>query len=160
MNKHPHLIPLVAVAGTVFVFDQLSKWWLLEVFHIAQRSPVRLSENFALVMAWNKGVSFSMFSHSAAWMPYVLSAVAAVISAVLVRLCLKSEKRFERVGYAMVIGGALGNVVDRLRFGAVADFFYAHIGDLGWPAFNIADSAICVGVGLLLFSMVKYPARP
>jgi len=160
MNKHSKLIPFVGVAGVVFVLDQLSKWWLLEVFHIAQRAPVRLSENFALVMAWNKGVSFSMFSHSAAWMPYVLSAVAVVISAVLVRLCLKSPHRLERMGYAMVVGGALGNVVDRLRFGAVADFFYAHIGDLGWPAFNIADSAICIGVGVLLISMVKHPARP
>ena len=160
MNKHPHLIPLIITASSVFVLDQLTKWWLLEVFHIAQRSPVSLHENFALVMAWNKGVSFSMFSHSAAWMPYVLSAVAVMISAVLVRLCLKSPHRWERMGYAMVVGGALGNVVDRLRFGAVADFFYAHIGDLGWPAFNIADSAICIGVGVLLISMVKHPARP
>jgi signal peptidase II len=60
----------------------------------------------------------------------------------------------------MVMGGALGNVVDRLRFGAVADFFYAHIGDLGWPAFNVADSAICIGVGILLVMMLKLPARP
>lgn len=160
MKKHPHLIPLIAIASGVFTFDQLSKWWLLEVFQIVQRAPVRLTENFALVMAWNRGVSFSMFSHSSEWMPYVLSALAVVISGILVRLCLKSERRWERVGYALVVGGALGNVVDRLRFGAVADFFYAHIGDLGWPAFNVADSAICVGVGILLVSMLKQPARP
>lgn len=159
MKKIPDRIPLIAIASSIFVLDQLTKWWLLEVFNIAERAPVRLTENFALVMAWNRGVSFSMLSHSSEWMPYVLSALAVVISAVLVRLYLKTEHRLEHVGYAMVIGGALGNVVDRLRFGAVADFFYVHIGDLGWPAFNIADMAICCGVGLLLLSMLKYPAR-
>lgn len=160
MNRPLHLIPLVATASGVFALDQLSKWWLIHVLHVAQRAPLQLCENFALVMAWNKGVSFSMFAHSAAWMPYVLVLMALVISGVLVRLCLKSAHRWERLGYAMVIGGALGNAIDRLRFGAVADFFYAHIGELGWPAFNVADMAICVGVGLLLFSMVKHPARP
>ena len=159
MKARAPLILLIAIASSIFALDQLTKWWLLEVFHIAERAPVRLTENFALVMAWNKGVSFSMLSHSSEWMPYVLSALAVVISAVLVRLYLKTEHRLEHVGYAMVIGGALGNVVDRLRFGAVADFFYVHIGDLGWPAFNIADMAICCGVGLLLLSMLKYPAR-
>jgi signal peptidase II len=151
---------LVAIAALVFMADQLSKYWLLEVFGIALKAPVRLSENFALVMAWNRGVSFSMFTHSAVWMPYLLTAVAVAISALLVRLCLKSPHRLERVGYAMIVGGALGNAMDRLRFGAVADFFYAHIGPYGWPAFNVADMAICCGVGLLLLSLVKQPARP
>ncbi len=160
MKLSSRLISLIALAGTIFALDQLSKWWLLEVFRIAERAPVRLHENFALVMAWNKGVSFSMFAHSAAWMPYLLVAVALVISAILVRMCLQSPLRLERIGYAFVVGGAMGNAIDRLRFGAVADFFYAHIGDLGWPAFNVADMAICVGVGLLLFSMLKHPARP
>jgi signal peptidase II len=156
----PHFMAFAALAVLVFALDQLSKWWLLEVFRIAERAPVGLHENFALVMAWNRGVSFSMFAHSAAWMPYVLVVMALVISAILVRLGLKSEQRLERVGYAMVVGGALGNAVDRLRFGAVADFFYAHIGTLGWPAFNVADMAICLGVGLLLLAMIKQPARP
>jgi signal peptidase II len=151
---------LVMVAGLVFTLDQASKYWLLEVMHIAARAPMRLHENFALVMAWNRGVSFSMFSHASAWMPFVLVALALAISAVLVRLALASPSRWERVGYAMVIGGALGNALDRLRFGAVADFFYVHVGQLGWPAFNVADMAICSGVGLLLFCMIKTPARP
>lgn len=160
MKKIPHLFPLMMTASIVFALDQLSKWWLLEVFQIAQRAPVRLTENFVLMMAWNRGVSFSMLSHSSEWVPYVLAALAAGISAVLVRLCLRSPYRLERLGYAMVVGGALGNALDRLRFGAVADFFYAHIGDLGWPAFNVADSAICIGVGLLLICVLKQPARP
>ena len=104
-------------------------------------------------MAWNRGVSFSMFSHAATWMPWLLVGLALVICAVLIHLALKSQNRWERAGYAMVVGGALGNALDRARFGAVADFFYAHIGDLGWPAFNVADMAICGGVALLLLSL-------
>ena len=160
MKTTPHLVPLVAVASSVFALDQFSKWWLITVLDVAARSPMHLCANFSLVMAWNKGVSFSMFAHSAGWMPYVLMALAVVISGMLVRLCLRSPHRLERVGYAMVVGGAMGNAIDRLRFGAVADFFYAHVGDLGWPAFNVADMAICTGVGLLLLSMIKHPARP
>jgi signal peptidase II len=75
-------------------------------------------------------------------------------------MALKSERNLERIGYAMVVGGALGNAIDRLRFGAVADFFYAHIGDLGWPAFNVADIAICSGVGLLLLALFMSPPTP
>ncbi len=151
---------LLVIALGVCALDQASKYWLLAVFDIAARAPVRLHENFALVMAWNRGVSFSMFSHSAEWMPYLLASVAAAISALLVRLALRSARRLEAIGYAMIVGGAMGNALDRLRFGAVADFFYAHVGPLGWPAFNVADMAICLGVGLLLFCLLKAPARP
>jgi signal peptidase II len=147
--------PLVLIASLVFALDQWSKWWLLYVFDIPMRAPVSLTENFALVMAWNRGVSFSLFAHEAEFMPYVLVAVAVIISAILVRLYFKSTHRLERIGYAMVVGGAMGNAIDRLRYGAVADFFYAHIGDLGWPAFNVADMAICTGVGLLLWVLVR-----
>lgn len=148
-------VGLIALA--VFLLDQWSKWWLINVYGMGMRSRVDLHEYFALVMAWNRGVSFSMFAHSAEWMPKVLVAAAVIISGLLVRLALQAERRGERVGYALVVGGALGNAYDRVRFGAVADFFYAHIGDLGWPAFNVADMAICVGVGLLLLSVVKRP---
>ena len=151
---------LLAIALAVFAADQGSKYWLIEVFRLPTKAPMPLCEYFSLVMAWNRGVSFSMFAHSAEWMPYALVVMALVISGILARLCLHSDKRLERIGYAMVIGGALANAFDRVRFGAVADFFYAHIGNLGWPAFNVADMAICCGVALLLFSVVKYPARP
>lgn len=153
-------LQLVLLAFAVFALDQLSKYWLLEVVEISARAPIRVGEYFSLVMAWNRGVSFSMFAHSAAEMPYLLVAMAVGVSALLVRLALKSPHRCERVGYALVIGGALGNALDRIRFGAVADFFYAHIGDLGWPAFNVADMGICCGVGLLLLSMLKPTVRP
>jgi len=149
---------LASIAVAVFLLDQFSKYWLLEVFHIAARTPVPLCDNFSLVMAWNRGVSFSMFATHATWMPYILIALALGVSALLVRLALNTPHRLERIGYACVVGGALGNAIDRARFGAVADFFYAHIGDIGWPAFNVADMVICAGVGLLLLAMMKKPA--
>jgi signal peptidase II len=152
------IIRLIGIALAVFTLDQACKYYMLEVVDIAARSPIRLSENVALVMAWNRGVSFSMFAHEAEWMPYVLIAVALAICAVLVRLCLKSADRVERFGYAVIVGGALGNVIDRVRFGAVADFFYVHVGEYGWPAFNIADASICAGVALLLWRVLKKPA--
>lgn len=152
MNK---IRSLVFIALLVFALDQWSKWYLLEVVDIQTRAPIVLSDYFSLVMAWNRGVSFSMFSHHAASMPRLLIAVALVICLILGRLCLRSTDSVERFSYAIIIGGAMGNAFDRVRFGAVADFFYAHIGDLGWPAFNVADSAICLGVGVLLLRMTR-----
>ena len=147
--------PVLAIVALVFIADQASKYWLIHGLGLENGVPIRLCEYFALVMAWNRGVSFSMFSHSAEWTPWALTFAAIVISALLLRLALHTPKRAERIGYAMVIGGALGNAFDRARFGAVADFFYAHIGTLGWPAFNVADMAICCGVGILLVALLK-----
>lgn len=159
LSRRTRIMQLCLIAGAVFALDQGSKYWLIHVYGLGVRAPVHLHEYFSLVMAWNKGVSFSLFAHGAEWMPVLLTLAAVGISGLLARLCLKSQHRGERVGYAMVIGGALGNAFDRVRFGAVADFFYAHIGTLGWPAFNVADMAICTGVGLLLLAMIKLPAR-
>ncbi|MBX9726465.1 MAG: signal peptidase II [Rickettsiales bacterium] len=154
-NRRTRITSLLLIAASIFALDQLSKYWLIYELDLRTRAPLYVNEYFSLVMAWNKGVSFSMFAHSAEWMPAVLTVVAVLISGLLAHLCLKSDIRLERIGYAMVIGGALGNACDRVRYGAVADFFYAHIGRLGWPAFNVADMAICTGVGLLLLAMLR-----
>ena len=155
MNKNPAR-QLTLIALLTFALDQLSKHWLLYDVGMIARPPIVVTDFFSLVMVWNKGVSFGMFSRMGHdFMPMALTVMALVISAILARLALTTEKRFERIAYAMVIGGALGNALDRIRFGAVADFFYFHIGDLGWPAFNVADSAICIGVSLLLLTLFR-----
>lgn len=155
MMRKPHWTILFTVMS-VIALDQWSKWWLLEIVGMATRRPVVITDFFSLVMVWNKGVSFGILNgeHS---MPYALVAMAVAVSGLLLRLALKSPSCMERIGFALVIGGALGNVVDRLRFGAVADFFYFHLGDLSWPAFNVADSAICIGVIGLLIRMIRAP---
>lgn len=159
MKLHCSHITILGVTLLTLAIDQLSKWYLLFVVSMPTRPPIVVTEFFSLVMVWNRGVSFGMFSDPHRT-PYVLAALAVVICAVLLRLALKTPHHWERVGYAMVIGGALGNVVDRLRFGAVADFFYAHIGDLGWPAFNVADMAIFFGVAILLIMLWRTSSRP
>lgn len=160
MSKKQRAIALALVAIITIALDQFSKWYMLDVVGIAARPPIELTGFFKLVMVWNQGVSFGMLTHDAHYMRWFLIAIALVICAVMVRLGLKSELRFERIGYGMVIGGALANVIDRVRFGAVADFFYFHVGSFSWPAFNIADSAICVGVAVLLWMMTFHPAKP
>ena len=151
----------IATAATITIaLDQLHKWWMLYELGIANRDPIEVLPFFRLVMVWNQGVSFGMLTHDVSYMRWFLIAMAFIICAVMLRLGLKSNLKVERIGYGMVIGGALGNVIDRLRFGAVADFFHFHVGSFSYPAFNIADSAICVGVGLLLWMMTRHPSKP
>jgi signal peptidase II len=154
------ILVIVLPALAVIILDQLVKWFMLARVGMETRPPIEVTDFFRLVMVWNHGVSFGMLTLPSAAMPWLLMALALVISAVLLRLALKSGLLGERVGYGMIIGGALGNVIDRLRFGAVADFFYFHWHELGWPAFNVADAAICLGVGMLLWRMLRPPARP
>ncbi len=159
MKLRAHHFTLLAVIASTLALDQLSKWWLLFSVGMTNRPPIVVTEFFSLVMVWNRGVSFGILNDPHRG-PYLLIVVALAISAMLLRMALKSPYRWERIGYALVIGGALGNVLDRIRYGAVADFFYFHIGDLGYPAFNVADAGICIGVAVLLIMLLRNPSRP
>jgi signal peptidase II len=144
----------IAVAAAVLglIADQASKWALLEVVGLRDDPrDIEILPVFEIVMWWNHGTSFSLFRTGEAWGPYAFSIAALAIVGLLVLWLSRIASPILAVAIGAVIGGALGNVVDRLRFGAVADFFYAHIGDYGWPAFNVADSLIVVGIGVLVF---------
>jgi len=158
--------------------DQLSKWWIIEVFYkprvfesegatlpffewlttFGQKqfppAQIEIMPFFNLVMVWNKGVSFGMFASAHDVMPYVLSSVAVVMSVVLAVWMTRTKYLTTLIPLAMIISGALANVWDRLRFGAVADFLDFHYQDIHYPAFNIADCCIVVGVLLLAFDGV------
>jgi signal peptidase II len=140
----------LGLAAVVLVLDQATKWWMLEVVGIALRPPIEVTPFFNLVMVWNRGVSFGLFAHEAEVMPYVLSGVAVAISVALFVWLARAERRWIAAAIGLVVGGAVGNVIDRLRFGAVADFFDVHVAGWHWPAFNVADAAIVVGVGMIL----------
>jgi signal peptidase II len=141
---------LAAILGVAA--DQASKWALLEIVGLRENPRnIRVLPVFDIVMWWNHGTSFSLFRTGEAWGPYVFSIAALAIIVLLVLWLSRIVSPILAAALGAVIGGALGNVVDRLRFGAVADFFYAHLGEYGWPAFNIADSLIVVGVGVLVF---------
>lgn len=137
--------------AAVFGLDQWSKWWMVHELHLAE-GPMELLPLFNLVLVWNKGVSFGMFA--GADQPLVLVGVSALIMATLFSWMLKTPSQSVVLALGAIMGGAAGNILDRLRFGAVIDFLDFHLGKWHWPAFNIADSAIFIGVVVLCaFSM-------
>lgn len=143
------LAPLVlGLAALVFAVDQGHKWWMLEVYGIAGKSPVRVTSFFDLVMVWNKGVSYGLFStHTQEW----LIGLSLAITAVLWVWACRAERAFTAAALALIIGGALANALDRAMRGAVADFFHFHYHGFSWYVFNLADVAIVAGAGLLLY---------
>ncbi|MCH2547093.1 MAG: signal peptidase II [Alphaproteobacteria bacterium] len=156
-----HFILGMAVALIALVLDQISKLWLVDHMELAKiENGIEILPFFKLVMVWNYGVSFGMFSavgdDSRRWL---LIAVAAVITAIMFVWLWKSHTKLLSLALGLVIGGAIGNVFDRLRWGAVADFFYLHYDEWYWPAFNIADSAIFIGVVLLCWDSIVNPEK-
>ncbi len=141
----------LGIAVLAILIDQLVKWAILDGLDIANRPPIEVTPFFNLVMVWNYGVSFGMLAHPGSLVPYFLIAVALVIVGVMVVWLWQCRDRVIALAIGLVIGGALGNVIDRFRFGAVADFFDVHLMGWHWPAFNIADSAIFIGVVILLW---------
>jgi len=143
-------LPLgLAVAGIVIVLDQVSKWWMVfEVMNPPRVIPVMPS--FNLVMGWNRGVSFGLFDSDSPLNQWLLIALAMIVVAVLLVWLKRAEDR--RIGFAigLIVGGAIGNVIDRLHFGAVADFLDFYIAGFHWPAFNVADAGITVGAVILV----------
>ncbi len=143
----------LGVAMAVFAADQATKAWVLA----AQASlPIEVLPFFNIVLVWNRGVSFGLFGTAG---PLVLSAIAAAVAFVLVIWMWRTPRRFEALTLGVVAGGAAGNILDRLARGAVVDFLDFHIGGWHWYAFNLADSAITVGVAILLFDAVFWRRR-
>ena len=150
--RAPRLYGLAA-AVAVFAADQATKLWVLAA---AGGLPVEIAPFFNIVLVWNRGVSFGMFGSAG---PLVLAALAGAVAVVLVVWMLRSPRRFEALALGAVAGGAAGNILDRLTRGAVVDFLDFHIGGWHWYAFNLADSAITVGVAMLLFDAVFMRGR-
>jgi signal peptidase II len=142
----------LAVAVAVVILDQLSKIAVLAFFagRVLPQRMLSLTSFFDLVLTFNRGMSFGMFNNGPGLNAALFSLMAAVIVAVLLWWLSRVSHPFLAVAIGMIVGGAIGNVVDRLRFGAVVDFLYFHVGSWYWPAFNLADSAICLGVAAML----------
>jgi signal peptidase II len=139
---------LILAAITV-VADQASKW-LLQDMLLKQSTIEVIPGFFNLVMVWNRGISFGMLGGSNTVPPWVLSAIAVAICIALFFWLRAARSRWTAWAIGLVIGGAIGNVVDRARWGAVFDFADFYIGRWHWPAFNVADAAIVIGVLMLL----------
>jgi len=162
------LFSLGLLAGAVvLIADQASKWWILQILDLPRLRQVELLPVLNLTMVWNRGVTFGLLNGFGAWSHLALAAVALVVVAALAAWLYRAESRLVAVALGGVAGGAIGNVVDRLRFGAVFDFIHAHIitswGDLSWYVFNIADAAIVCGVTALIFDSLaarRHSRRP
>jgi len=139
-----------ALSAALVVADQLTKWAVMGYF--ANRSPrEEITSFFNLVLVYNKGAAFSMLADAPGWQTPVLVIFALVASAVVGTLIVRNpHKGLLCLGLALILGGALGNLIDRLRFGQVVDFLDFHAMGWHWPAFNVADSAITVGAVVLI----------
>jgi len=139
---------LLSVA--VLLLDQLTKFWASAALNYAD--PVAVMPFFNLTLLHNPGAAFSFLADAGGWQRwlFVLLAITIVVALTIWLMRLRADERWTAFALAMIIGGAIGNLVDRLLHGYVVDFLDFHVGGYHWPAFNIADAAITVGVGILL----------
>jgi len=142
------------LALVVIVLDQITKQWAAGVLEYAQVE--RVTSFFYLTLRHNNGAAFSLFAEGSGWQRWFLGGLAAIVSVLLVVWIarLRSTNWRESCALALVLGGALGNLIDRALFGYVIDFIAVHYQHHEWPAFNIADSAICIGAGLMIWDAV------
>ncbi|MBX9759027.1 MAG: signal peptidase II [Beijerinckiaceae bacterium] len=145
--------------GLILLADQTHKHWMLFVYEIAARQPVRVTPFFDLVMAWNPGISYSLFSTQTQSGRLMLLGVTLAITALLAVWLWRAADKLTGLALGLIVGGALGNAWDRYAYGAVADFFHFFVdterwGRVSWYVFNVADVAIVAGVGLLLYQSV------
>ena len=148
----PYLALGLVLAALVIVLDQISKVALLMTMQeLGGGRFIEVTSFFSIVQVMNRGVSFGMFNDAQSELGgVVFSLLAAAIVVMLLVWLWRARSTIIAIGTGLVIGGAVGNVIDRLRLGAVVDFLDFHLGTWHWPAFNVADSAICVGVALLV----------
>jgi signal peptidase II len=136
-------------AAAVIVADQATKTLVLGRFALGER--LELASFLNLVLVYNKGAAFSFLSDAAGWQtPLLVLFALAAAGIVTVLIVKKPQEKLLCAGLALILGGALGNLIDRLRFGQVVDFIDFHLRGYHWPAFNVADSAITIGAALLI----------
>ncbi|MBN1324905.1 MAG: signal peptidase II [Alphaproteobacteria bacterium] len=155
---------LLIIIG-VILLDQITKGLLL--YLITGGVPVfgpawnivpvpymmgQVTDFFNIVFTWNPGASFSMFRSLGESAPIIIIVLTGIVIGFLLHYLFNKANKHEKIPIAFIVGGALGNLIDRIRFGAVVDFLDFHVGGLHWPAFNIADTFIAIGVGLYIIS--------
>ncbi len=151
----------VALAAVVLVLDQASKWFVLAQ-DIPPGHAIEVTGFFNLVLTYNDGVSFGLFSggSGAAWKAWALGGLAVAVSAGLLFWLAREPERLLGLAVGLIVGGALGNALDRAHQPGVVDFLDFHLAGWHWPAFNLADSAILLGVGILVFDgLFREPVR-
>jgi len=150
---------LLAVALPVILLDQATK--LLVVRKLEYHESITVIGNFFdIIHARNPGAAFSFLSNSSFRLPFLISvSLVASIAVIVIYRKLMPEQKLTALSLSLILGGAVGNLIDRIRLGEVIDFLNVHWYQHYWPAFNVADSALCVGVGLLAVDMIREERR-
>ncbi|MES2164313.1 MAG: signal peptidase II [Pseudomonadota bacterium] len=149
------LTPWLGIAAIVVLFDQLSKITITKTFQLGEEKII--TSFFNLVLAYNKGAAFSFLQNSGGWQRYFFTAIALGAAAWIIVLLKKhGSQRMFSWALSLILGGAIGNVIDRILYGHVVDFLDFHWNGIGhFPAFNIADSAICIGAALFILDELR-----
>jgi signal peptidase II len=143
----------LGLSALVIVFDQATKFWIVSA--LERGRSIELAAFLNLVLVYNPGAAFSFLSDAGGWQRWFFVAFALAVSGWLTFLIRRhAAERLLPLAATLILGGALGNVIDRIRFGAVVDFIDVHAAGWHWPAFNVADSAISVGVALLVWQQL------
>jgi signal peptidase II len=154
-TRRARLVALVVVALTILI-DQFSKYWVLNHTALPDGERISVLPVFDLVLTWNLGISYGLFQQDGdlgRWLLIGLTAAATVLLSVW--LWRAGDRLLAALALALIIGGAVGNLIDRVVFGGVVDFLYLHYGSFSWYVFNLADCAIVAGVGALLYDSLR-----
>ncbi len=161
MNNHSKPLPRIlcfVIILIIIAFDQYSKYFVLNKLNLVNVEHIEISRIFDLTMVWNRGVSFGIFRADSDMGRWALVAMTSVISIIFAFWLWQSKNRFNQFALSLVIGGAIGNLIDRIRLGAVADFL--NFEGLYFPwVFNIADSAVVLGAILLAIDLVFFDEK-
>ena len=141
----------LVIAAITMIIDQALKWWILEIFQLESRGTVKVTPFLDLVMVWNRGISYGMFQQDGTTGRIMLIGLVVVALSVMVFWLARTTSTLGAVALGLVLGGGVGNLIDRLVHGAVADFISFHAFGYYWYVFNIADAAIVAGVVGLLY---------
>ena len=142
----------LATAVLTLVLDQVTKLWVLFGYRLAEQGRVPVLPFMDFVMVWNRGISYGLFQQDALAGRLILLAITAGAIVFLSIWLVRETSRFTAFGLGLILGGAIGNAIDRAVYGAVADFVLLHAAGYEWYVFNIADAAIVVGVVFLLYA--------
>ncbi len=146
-NLSPYV--LFSISGLIAASDQTVKWLVQQT--MAYGESIAVTPFFNWVYVWNTGAAFSLFANAGGWQRYFFIGIAVVVSVVLIKLIREKGHNGDAIAYSLILGGAMGNLIDRIFCGYVVDAFDFYWRDWHWPAFNLADIAIVLGALLLVF---------
>jgi lipoprotein signal peptidase len=145
----------LAIGAAILLLDQASKWWVRQVIDLPDRGSIAVLPVLNLTMVWNRGVTFGLLNSFGPWSTPALALGAIAVVAALGVWLRRAERPLVAIAIGAIAGGAVGNVIDRIRFGAVVDFIHAHAFGYSWYVFNVADAAIVCGVAALIIDGMR-----